>query len=130
MHTFLLFFAWPNGGAWSNVAAMPLCGIAAGIAAFIFRDHIGRALSGFWRRHFGHHAELDKIKATLGEHADALDLSTPGGLAAVMAEIKETRMAAESALAAVQALGVIAGSAKTPRRGKTEMRPTAGGDKS
>ena len=118
MYTFLAFFAWPDGSAWSNVAAMPLCGVLAGVAAFIFRDHLGRALSGFWHRHFGHGGALDAIQARLDGHADALDLDTPGGLAAVMAEVREAKAAAQSAQAAVETLAALY--AKPPtRRPKT-----------
>ena len=127
MHTFLLFFAWPGGGAWSNVAAMPLCGVAAGVSAFLFRDHIGRACSGWFRRHLGHHAELAEIRTRLDAHADLLDIHTPGGLNAVMDEVRRAVTAAESAHADIKALGVIASNAKTPRRGATEMRKTTGG---
>jgi hypothetical protein len=118
VHTFLAFFAWPDGTAWSNVAAMPLCGVLAGLAAFIFRDHIGRALSGFWHRHFGHGDALDAIQAQLDGHADALDLSTPGGLAVVVAEVREAKAAAQSAQAAVEALAALYAK-PPPRRAKT-----------
>lgn len=118
MHTFLAFFAWPDGTAWSNVIAMPVCGLIAGVAAFIFRDHIGRAVSGWWHRHFGHGDALDAIQAQLDGHAVALDLSTPGGLAAVVAEVREAKAAAQSAQAAVEALAALY--AKPPtRRAKT-----------
>lgn len=87
MHTFLVFWSWPDGAAWSNVIAMPACGIAAFVAAFIFRDHIGRALKSWFARHFGHGAALDAIHERLDVHADLLDLSTPGGLAEVTARL-------------------------------------------
>jgi hypothetical protein len=125
VHTFLAFFAWPDGTAWSNVAAMPLCGILAGVAAFIFRDHIGRALSGFWHRHFGHRDELDAIRARLDAHADLLDLSTPGGLAAVMSAVQDAKTAAESAHGAVQGLALVAGAGKPAAAGKTRLEKTA-----
>ena len=125
MHVLWLFFNWPGGGAWSNVAAMPLCGVLAGIAAYLLRDRLGRALSGFWHRHFGHHDELARIRERLDAHADLLDPSTPGGMAAIMAELRETRMAAESALGAIQALSTIA--KPTPRRGATAMQKKATG---
>ena len=122
MHTFLAFFAWPGGGVWSNVLAMPLCGVLAGVAAFVFRDHIGRAISSWARRHFGHHAELDAIRETLRAHANLLDHETPGGLGAILDEVRRAVTAAESAHEAVRALGVIK---PPPRRGGTEMRKTA-----
>jgi len=126
MHTLWLFFSWPGGFIWGNVGAMPVCGLIAAVFAFVCRDRLGRALSGFWHRHFGHRAELDAIRKQLGAHADALDLGTPGGLAAVMAEIRETRTAAESALAGVQALAAVAAK-PAARRGATEMRRTGTG---
>lgn len=125
MHILWLFFAWPNGGVWSNVWAMPVCGVIAGITAFVFRDHLGRALRSWFRRHLGHHAELDEIKARLDTHADLLDPHTPGGLNAVLDEVRRAVTAAESAHADIKALGVIATNTKTPRRGATEMRKTA-----
>lgn len=119
MHTFLLFFAWPNGGAWSNVVAMPACGIVAVVFAVCLR----RPLAAWWHRHFGHRAELDEIRATLGTHTDLLDHSTPGGLGAVMDEVRRAVTAAESAHEAVRALGVIK---PPPRRGATQMKRAAG----
>lgn len=104
MHTFLLFFAWPGGAVWGNVGAMPLCGTVAAVTAFFFRDHLGRALRSWWHRHLGHRAELEEIRAALDGHADLLSLDTPGGLAAVLDEVKRARAAAESALAGVQML--------------------------
>ena len=124
MHTLWLFFAWPAGAVWGNVWAMPLCGFIAAVFAVVFRDRLGRAVSGWWHRHFGHRAELDEIRARLDTHADLLDPHTPGGLNAVMDEVRRAVTAAESAREAVQALGVIKPAA---RRGATEMRKTGGG---
>ncbi len=62
------------------------------------------------------------------EHMAALDLTTPGGLAAVMAEVRAAKTAAESAHGAVQALGVAA-KPRPARRGPTEMQKTGGGEK-
>ena len=127
MHTFWVFFAWPDGGAWSNVIAMPVCGFIAALFAFLFRDHIGRAVRGWWHRHLGHRAELDEIRTRLDAHADLLDPHTPGGLNAVMDEVRRAVTAAESVHADIKALGVIARTAKAPRRGATEMRKTGSG---
>ena len=127
MHTFLLFFGWPGGATWGNVGAMPLCGAVAAVAAFIFRDHLGRAMRHWFRRHFGHGDELDDIKARLDSHADLLDPATPGGLAAVLAEAKRAASAAEAAFAGVQALAALATAKPAPKRGDTEMRKTGGG---
>lgn len=121
------FFGWPAGAVWGNVLAMPVCGAVAFAAAFLLRDKIGRALSGWWHRHFGHRAELDAIGETLDAHADALDLETPGGLAAVMAEVREAKSASESALAEVRALIAISGPRQAPRRGATPMQKKATG---
>lgn len=122
MHTLLVFLAWPNGAVWGNVGAMPLCGLVAAFFAFVFRDHLGRALKNWVKRHFGHHSELDALSARLDAHADLLDHDTPGGLGAVMDEVRRAVAAAESAHEAVKALGVIK---PVPRRGSTEMRPAA-----
>ena len=127
MHVLWLFFTWPAGAVWGNVFAMPLCGIVAAFAAFLGRDRLGRALSGFWHRHFGHRAELDDIHARLDAHANLLDPHTPGGLAVILDEVRRAVAAAESAHADIQALGVIAKGAKAPRRGPTEMRKTGRG---
>jgi len=124
VHTFLAFFAWPDGGVWSNVLAMPLCGLLAALAAFLVRDRLGRALRSWWHRHLGHGGELDAIKAQLQAHADLLDHDTPGGLGAVMDEVRRAVAAAESAHEAVKALGVIR---TAPKRGATEMRKTVTG---
>jgi hypothetical protein len=124
VHTFLAFFAWPNGTAWSNIIAVPPCAVLAAVLAFIFRDRLGKAISGWWHRHFGHRAELDAVRAQLKTHADLLDHDTPGGLGAVMDEVRRAVAAAESAHEAVRALGVIKPS---PRRGTTEMRKTTNG---
>ncbi len=124
-HVLWLFFGWPNGAIWGNVWAMPVCGVLAALAAFLVRDRIGRAVSSWWHRHFGHRDELDALNARLDEHAALLDHSTPGGLGAVMDEVRRAVTAAESAHEAVKALGVIK---PAPRRGAaTEMRKKATG---
>jgi hypothetical protein len=63
MHLLWLFFGWPQGAVWGNVWAIPLCAVIGTIGAFIFRDHIGRALKGWWQRHLGHGTELAEIRA-------------------------------------------------------------------
>lgn len=47
---------------------------------------------------------LDGLREMLAEVRDALDLATPGGLAAVNAEAKQARTAAESAFVGMQTL--------------------------
>ena len=120
MHTFLLFFGYPNGAIWGNVWAMPVCGLIAGVVTFVFRDHIGRAVKGWWHKHLGHRNDLAEIQGQLDAHADLLDLSTPGGLTAVLAEVKAARQSSEAALAAVQGLTKVI--APTPMR-KTAAKP-------
>lgn len=125
MHTFWSFFGWPDGSTWSNVLAMPSCGVLATVFAVVFRDRIGRAASSWWHRHFGHRDELDRLHARLDEHADLLDHDTPGGLGAVMDEVRRAVAAAESAHEAVRTLGVI--NKQAPRRGATAMQKKATG---
>ena len=91
MHVFWSFFAWPAGSTWSNVLAMPSCGVLATVFAVVFRDKIGRAIRDWHRRHLGHHDELGRIHARLDDHADLLDVGTAGGLADVMAEVRRAR---------------------------------------
>ena len=50
---------------------------------------------------------LQPVTAALARIEAALDPATPGGLAAVAAEARAARSAAESALAAVHALAVV-----------------------
>ena len=113
MHTLWLFFAWPAGAIWGNVWAMPVCGIVAAVAAYVGRDRLGKALRSWWHRHLGHRGELNEIRTRLDSHADLLDLSTPGGLAAVMSEVKAARVAAETASEAMKLL-TVALAPKTP----------------
>ena len=128
MHTFWLFFAWPNGGAWSNVIAMPVCGVIAAVFAVVFKERLGKAISGWWHKHLGHRPELDEIRKRLDTHADLLDPHSPGGLNAVLDEVRRAVTAAESARDEIKGLGVITRGAKpAPRRGATEMRKTGGG---
>lgn len=60
---------------------------------------------------------LDAIRETLAEVRDALDLATPGGLAAVNAEAKDAKTAAESAFVGMQTLA----SQATQRPGLPEV---------
>lgn len=124
MHTLWLFLNWPNGTAWSNVVAMPVCGVVAGLAAYFGRNKLGAVLKPWFWRHLGHHSELDALTARMDAHADLLDTSTPGGLATVLDEVRRAVTAAESAHEAVRALGVI--NKPAPRRGATPMRKAAG----
>lgn len=126
MHTFLLFFGYPNGAIWGNVWAMPVCAVIAGAFAFVFRDHVGRAAGNWFRRHFGHHDELDAIKEKLAAHASLLDHETPGGLGSVMAKLRDLEAEIAAARGGVEALSAIA--KPTPRRGgATAMQKKATG---
>lgn len=123
MRTFLLFFAWPGGAVWGNVWAMPLCGAVAAVSAFLLRDRLGSAMRGWWHRHLGHGAELGQIQATLDKHADLLDLTTPGGLAAVLKEVRDSRVEAKALMSSLEAR--LRETGKEP--GKPLHRPEAGG---
>ena len=118
MHTLWLFLNWPNGTAWSNVIAMPLCGVLAVLFAVFLR----KPLAAWWHRHFGHRAELAAIRERLDGHADLLDPHTPGGLSVVMTELRDLKATVEAQAAGVEALASIA--KPVPRRGATEMRKT------
>jgi hypothetical protein len=97
---------------WPNIVASIL--VAAWVT-FKLRAH--RKLQEQLRElHERHHAE----------HMDALDLSTPGGLATVMSTAQDAKTAAESAHGAVQGLALVTGTAQ-PAAGKTTMRRTASG---
>lgn len=126
MHTFLLFFGYPNGGIWGNVYAMPVCAVIAGVVTFIFRDHIGRAVKGWWHRHLGHKDDLEEIHARLDAHADLLDPLTPGGLAVVLSEVRDARAAAESAKATAESSAAEV-RALVKVVAPTQMKRTAGG---
>jgi hypothetical protein len=97
---------------WPNIIASIL------VAAWVtLRLRAGRRLQEQIRDlHERHHAE----------HMAALSLDTPGGLAAVMSEVRDAKTAAESAHGAVQALGV-AVKPRPARRGATEMHKTGDG---
>lgn len=58
MHVFLLFFAWPGGATWSNVLAMPACGLFAVVSAVCFRKPAAK----WWHKHFGVKADLAEIR--------------------------------------------------------------------
>lgn len=65
--TFKLFFAWPNGGTWSNTIAWLEDAFFAALFMFVFRDHLGRRMARWWERHHGPHLEA-KLKTQLDEH--------------------------------------------------------------
>lgn len=47
-HAFRLFFAWPDGGTWSNTIAWLEDDALALFAVWYFRNHVGRRLAGWW----------------------------------------------------------------------------------
>lgn len=65
--TFKLFFAWPNGGTWSNTIAWLEDAFFAALFMFIFRDNLGKRIAGWWTRHTSPHLE-EKLKTQLDEH--------------------------------------------------------------
>jgi hypothetical protein len=74
-HALRWYWEW----AGSNIGAMPGCALAGVLVGapltWLFRDRIGRGLSGWWRRHLGHGAEIDELRATAGKaHRIAADL--------------------------------------------------------
>jgi hypothetical protein len=107
------YFGWPDGAVYSNLVASAICSVLI-----------------WWRlraRIIAHHAAvLIQADRHHAEHMAAVDLKTPGGLAAVMDEVRRAVTAAESAHGAVQALGVAA-KPRPARRGATEMRQTGEG---
>jgi len=112
MSVLAYYFGWYTGAVWSNLIASVIC---VGVA--------------WWRlraRMIAHHLEqLAQKDRHHAEHMDALSLETPGGLAVVMAEVKDARMAAESAYGAVQGLTLMAGGTAKPAAGATRIRKTA-----
>lgn len=71
MHTLWLFFSWPAGATWSNVLAMPACGLVAVMSAVVFR----KPLSRWWHRLVGEHAGVEDIRrAADAAHRIAADL--------------------------------------------------------
>lgn len=65
--TFRLFFAWPNGGTWSNTIAWLEDAFFGALFMFIFRDHLGRRIARWWTHHSGPHLE-ERLKTQLDEH--------------------------------------------------------------
>ena len=109
------YFGWPDGAVWSNLVASAICSVVI-----------------WWRlraRIIAHHAAmLIQADRHHAEHMAAVDLKTPGGLTAVMDEVRRAVTAAESAHGAVQALGV-AVKPRPARRGATDMQKTGEGKK-
>ena len=108
------YFGWPLGAVYSNLLASAIC------AALVW----WRLRAKMIAHHLEQAAQRERHHA---EHMDALDLDTPGGLAAVMAEVKDARMAAESAHGAMQGLALVAGTPKPAAAGATRLRKTAAG---
>lgn len=63
------------------------------------------------------HEELKELHARQhAEHMAALNLDTPGGLAVIVAEVRDAKAAAESAHAAVKTLTAVRGQPAPPWR--------------
>jgi hypothetical protein len=58
-----LFFSWPAGGTWSNLAASLEWAIIVVVAIWVFRDHIGKHLAAWWNKHHGEHAIEQHLEA-------------------------------------------------------------------
>jgi hypothetical protein len=65
--TFRLFFAWPQGGTWSNAIEQAEGAVLITLVGWAARDHIGRKLAAWWDRHAGPHA-VKRHKQALREH--------------------------------------------------------------
>jgi hypothetical protein len=46
--TFRLFFAWPDGGTWSNTIAWLEDAAISSLVVWAFRNHVGRRLAKWW----------------------------------------------------------------------------------
>src|SRR5579863_10295925 len=68
--TFRLFFAWPQGGTWSNAIEQAEGAAVITLAAWAGRDHIGRKLAAWWAVHHGPHAVAQHREA-LRQHEEA-----------------------------------------------------------
>jgi uncharacterized membrane protein YcjF (UPF0283 family) len=63
------------------------------------------------------HEELTALQAKHhAEHMDSLNPDTPGGLSAVLSEVRDAKAAAESAHAAIRALASVRGTPAPPWR--------------
>ena len=111
MHTFLVFFGWPLGAIWGNLLASVLVAVWVTVQA----RSVKAVQAELREAHERHHAE----------HMDALNLDTPGGLAAVYGAVRDAKTAAESAHGAVQGLALV--TSPPPAAGATRMRKTAAG---
>jgi len=64
--TFRLYFAWPEGGTWSNtIATYEDLGLGAFIVWY-FRDHVGTRLLAWWNKH--HEKHMDKRDERMRRH--------------------------------------------------------------
>lgn len=50
-HAFRVFFAWPDGGTWSNTVAWIEDGLIAVFVTWYFRNNVGRRLARWWNEH-------------------------------------------------------------------------------
>lgn len=61
--TFRLFFSWPQGSTWSNAIEQAEGALVIALAGYLGRDHIGRALAGWWGRIHPHRDKIDRALA-------------------------------------------------------------------
>ncbi|HUN38422.1 MAG TPA: hypothetical protein VMU95_41055 [Trebonia sp.] len=82
--TFRLYFAWPEGGTWSNTIATYEDLALGGFVVWYFRDSVGKRLLAWWNKHHGPHmdrrdermrrhvsTELVSLEQRLMAHIDA-----------------------------------------------------------
>lgn len=54
-HSFRVFFAWPNGGTWSNTIAWLEDDALALFAVWYFRNNVGKRIARWWSQHRAEH---------------------------------------------------------------------------
>jgi len=63
---FRLFFAWPNGGTWSNTIAAVEWTLLVAFGIWYLRDHVGTRLLAWWNKH--HQPHMDKRDERMRRH--------------------------------------------------------------
>lgn len=93
--TFRLFFAWPQGGTWSNTIAWLEDAALGGFFIWYFRDKVGQRLARWWHQHRAEHmndhmsavrahvtSELTsfetRVHALLADHHDKIIMAVNG----------------------------------------------------
>src|SRR5215475_12492973 len=97
---------------WPNIIASILVGAWVGLKLRAAR----RLHEELKAMHERHHAAVTSV----------LDPATPGGMGALLAELRDVKADVAANRAATEALAAITAK-PAPRRGATEMRPTRGG---